>query len=76
MVCMITFTMEVNKDVINEDYDEHIQVLLENLVHPVHERYWGIRETKGHDQKLEMAIPDSKSYFRTVTFPDSKMMIA
>ena len=42
MVCMIVFTTRVNKNVIYEEYDEHVQVLLEQMVHQVHESFWGI----------------------------------
>ncbi|PHU14308.1 hypothetical protein BC332_15513 [Capsicum chinense] len=49
VVCMLIFATGVNKDVINEDYDEHIQVLLEHSVHQVHEDCWGICKTKRHD---------------------------
>ena len=49
MVCIIMFTVGINKDVIYEDYDEHVQVLLEHIVHQVHKGCWGIVKTKGHD---------------------------
>ena len=49
IVYMISFATGVNKDVINEDYDKNVQVLLEHLIHQVHEGYWGIGKTKGHD---------------------------
>ena len=49
MVCMITLIAKVNKDVIYEDYDEHVQVLLEHMIHQVHESCWGIGKTKGYN---------------------------
>ncbi|PHT94453.1 Transcription factor MYB21 [Capsicum annuum] len=39
---MIMLTAGVNKDVIYENYDERVQVFLENTVHQVHESYKGI----------------------------------
>ncbi|KAF3655844.1 hypothetical protein FXO38_14499 [Capsicum annuum] len=39
---MIMLTVRVDKDVINEDYDEHVQVLLKYMIHQVYESYWGI----------------------------------
>ncbi|KAF3626893.1 hypothetical protein FXO38_29011 [Capsicum annuum] len=64
MVCMITLTMRIDKDIIYEDYDEHVQVLLEHPFYQVYESYWGISMTKGDD------------YFWNVTFSDSELMIA
>ena len=43
---MVMFTVGVDKNVIYEYYDEHVQVLLENMVHRVHESYRGIGKTK------------------------------
>ena len=45
MVCMIVFSTGVNKNVIYEEYDEHVQVLLEHTVHQVHEGCLGIGKT-------------------------------
>ena len=49
VVCMIIFVTRVDKNVIDENYDEHVQVLREQSVHQVHKSCWGICETKGHD---------------------------
>lgn len=46
---MIIFARGVNKNVINEEYDEHVQVLLEHSVHLVYEGCWDISKTKGHE---------------------------
>ena len=46
MVCMLMFTAAVNKDIIYENYDKHVQVLLEHMVHQVHESGWDIGKTK------------------------------
>ncbi|PHT59810.1 Pyruvate dehydrogenase E1 component subunit beta-1, mitochondrial [Capsicum baccatum] len=44
---MIMLTVRVDKDVINEDYDEHVQVQLNYMIHQVYEIYWGIDDS--HD---------------------------
>ena len=49
VVCMIVSITEVDKNIINEDYNQHVQVLLEHSVHQVHEGCWGICETKESD---------------------------
>ncbi|PHT72579.1 hypothetical protein T459_23364 [Capsicum annuum] len=66
MVCMITLTMGIDKDIIYEDYDEHVQVLLEHTVHQVYESCWGVawselylREIAG-TMKLVKQIIDSE----------------
>ncbi|PHT48353.1 hypothetical protein CQW23_12561 [Capsicum baccatum] len=40
MVCMIMLTAEVDNNVIYEDYEKHVQVLLEHMVHQVHKSCW------------------------------------
>ncbi|PHT38313.1 hypothetical protein CQW23_21886 [Capsicum baccatum] len=76
MVNMITLTAEIDKDVIYEDYDEHVQVLLEHTIHQVHECCWGIVKTKERDQEFKVNIPSTGSYFWNVTFSDSKLIVA
>ena len=46
MVCIITLTVGIDQNIIYEDYDEHVQVLLEHLIHQVHEGCWRIGKTK------------------------------
>ena len=46
MVCMITLTAGIDQNIIYEDYDEHVQVLLEHKVHQVYESNWGVGKTK------------------------------
>ncbi|PHT51644.1 hypothetical protein CQW23_06106 [Capsicum baccatum] len=38
----ITLISGIDKDIIYEDYDEHVQVLIEHSVHQVYESCWGI----------------------------------
>ena len=46
---MVMLTVGIDQNIIYEDYDEHVQVLLEHTVYQVYESWWGIGETKGHD---------------------------
>ncbi|PHT68419.1 hypothetical protein T459_27906 [Capsicum annuum] len=75
MVCMIILTARIDQNIIYEDYDEHVQVLLEHLVHQVHESGWGISKTEGHDQKLEVTISSMKISLQNVIFFDFELMI-
>ena len=63
MVCMIMLTAGIYQNIIYKDYDKHIQVLLEHIVHQVHESCWGIGNTKGHDYEFEMTILGTEGYF-------------
>ncbi|PHU07623.1 hypothetical protein BC332_24112 [Capsicum chinense] len=69
-------TAGVDKNVIYEDYDEHVQVLLEHTVHQVHEGCRGIGKTKEHDYEIKVNIPSFEGYFWDVTFSDYELMIA
>ncbi|PHT36767.1 hypothetical protein CQW23_24467 [Capsicum baccatum] len=68
MVCIIMFTAVIDKDVIDKDYDKHVQVLLEHTVHQVHENCRGIagsdvylREIVG-TLKLVKSVIDSRKW--------------
>ncbi|PHT94120.1 hypothetical protein T459_02002 [Capsicum annuum] len=76
MVYMITLIVGINQNIIYEDYDEHVQVLLEHTVHLVHKSCWGIGKTKGRDLEFEMTILSTIGYLWNVTFSDSELMIA
>lgn len=50
--------------------------MLEHSVHQIHKGCWGICESKGHDQKLEVTISGFESYFWNAIFSDSELIIA
>ena len=65
----------VNKDVINKDNNEQVQILLEHSVHQIHENSRSICWSKKHNYKFIITIPSSEDYFQNVTISDSKIMI-
>ncbi|PHT40499.1 hypothetical protein CQW23_19353 [Capsicum baccatum] len=75
MVCMVILTMGIDKDIINENYEEQVQVLFENPIHQVHESYRGICKSK-RQLEIQSDHPSSEVCLRNVTFSDSKMMIS
>jgi hypothetical protein len=52
MFHMFILIFGINKDVINENHDEFIQLRHKYGIHKVHEVGWCIRETKRHNQEF------------------------
>ncbi|PHT51525.1 hypothetical protein CQW23_05987 [Capsicum baccatum] len=50
---MITFIASIDQNIIIEDYDEHVQVLFEHMVHQVHESGWGIAEPEVYLREVD-----------------------
>jgi hypothetical protein len=67
----------IDEDIIDKDHDKFIELCHEHGVHEVHEVGWGIRETKGHYQELELVktITSGESGFRNVTRSDFDLMV-
>ncbi|PHU08596.1 hypothetical protein BC332_20456 [Capsicum chinense] len=72
----LRLTVGIDKDIIYEDYDEHVQVLLEHMVHQVHEIINSVGKTNGHDKEFKVSILSTESSFQNVTFSDLELMIA
>ena len=72
---MLVFTLEVNEDVINEDYHEHVEEVHEYFVHHMHEESRGIGETKGHNCIFIKTIPSSKCGLRNILLFNLELMI-
>jgi hypothetical protein len=48
MFGMLFLIFGIDKDIIDEDHYEFVELCHKHRVHEVHEVGWGIRETKGH----------------------------
>jgi hypothetical protein len=48
MFGMLFLIFEIDKDIIDKDHYEFVELRHKHEVHEVHEVGWGIRETKGH----------------------------
>jgi hypothetical protein len=48
MFGMLLLVFGIDKDIIDEDHYEFVELRHEHRVHEVHEVVWGICETKGH----------------------------
>ncbi len=60
---------------INEDNYELVQKLSEHSVHQVHKCCQGIRQSKGHHQKLIMPIPVVEHYLVHILISDPQLMV-
>ena len=49
MFSMLVFGLGINKDIIDVDNDELVEILMEDRVHGPHESSWSISETERHD---------------------------
>ena len=56
VLLMFFIGLGVDEDVINKHDDELIQVLHENQIHEVHEVYWCISQSEGHNNILVQTI--------------------
>ena len=64
------------QDIVNKNYDELVQILLENSVHKVHEISWSIAQTKRHDRKLVRTIACTERRHRNACIFHSHLMVA
>jgi hypothetical protein len=67
MFGMLLVIFGIDKDIIDKDHYEFVELHHKRGVCEVHEVGWGIRETKGHHQELVETITSGESSFRNVT---------
>ena len=72
---MLVFGLGINKDIIDVDDNELVEVLMEDGVHEPHEGSWGIRETEGHDGILVGTITSNEGHLRNVLLSDLDLMV-
>src|SRR5512141_2738955 len=76
MLFMLFFCLGVNKHVINKHHDKLIQIFHKHFVHQVHEKGWGISESKRHNGTFEQTIPGRKGGLWCILLTDSKLVIS
>ena len=57
MLFMFFLRLGVNENVINKHHDKLIQIFHKHLVHQIHEKGWGISESKRHNGTFKQTIP-------------------
>jgi hypothetical protein len=75
MLGMLLLVFGIDKDIIDEDHYEFVDLRHKHGVHEVHEVGWGICETKRHHQELVKAITSGETSFRNVTRSNFDLMI-
>jgi hypothetical protein len=71
---MLLLVFGIDKDIIDKDHYEFVELHHKHGVHEVHEVGWGIRETKGHYQELIKTITSGEGSFRNVTRSNFDLM--
>jgi hypothetical protein len=75
MFSMLLLVFGIDKDIIDKDHYEFVELRHEHGVHEVHEVGWGIHETKGHYQELVKTIASGEDSFRNVTRSNFDLMV-
>jgi hypothetical protein len=75
MFGMVLLVFGIEKDIIDEDHYEFVELRHKHGVHEIHEVGWGICETKRHHQELVKTITSGESSFRNVTRSNFDFMI-
>jgi hypothetical protein len=75
MFGMVLLVFGIDKDIIDEDHYEFVELRHKHRVHEIHEVGWGICETKRHHQELVKTITSGESSFRNVTRSNFDFMI-
>jgi hypothetical protein len=75
MFGMVLLVFGIDKDIIDEDHYEFVELCHKHGVHEIHEVGWGICETKRHHQELVKTITSGESSFRNVTRSNFDFMI-
>ena len=65
----------IDQDVVQVYNDKDIELLGQDLIDVTLKDSRSVRETKGHDLILKVAISSSKNHFSLVTFSDSHSMV-
>ena len=71
---MLFLGLRVDKNVINEYYDERVKVFTEDLVYEIHKCSRCIRETKLHNEELIVTITGMKDCLWDISFSNTELM--
>jgi hypothetical protein len=63
---MVCPCFSIDEDIIKENLDKMMEKRMKDMIHEALEGGGGITQTKGHDQKLIVALMSSKGSIRNV----------
>ena len=69
------FGLGVDKDIIDEDNHELVEVLHENLIHEIHEISWGIGQAKGHNGVFKQSVPGGEGGLGNVRLSNLQLVV-
>jgi hypothetical protein len=75
MFGMLLLISGINKDIINKDQYEFVELRHKHGVHEVHKIGWCICETKGHYKELVKTITSGQGSFRNITRSNFDLVI-
>lgn len=75
MLLMLSFQARKDKDIIDEDDHELVQIWTEDPVHQVHEHNRCICQSKWHDKELKRPISSQESDFQDINIFNSQLIV-
>ena len=72
---MLFFGLGVDKDIINEDNHELVEVIHEDLVHEIHEISRGIGQAKGHNGAFKQSVSGGEGGLGNVRLSNLQLVI-
>jgi hypothetical protein len=76
MFFVLFFILSVDQYIIDEHYDELVQILHKDLVHQIHKVGWCISQFKRHHHILIPAIPQNEGSLRNVSFSYLQLILS
>src|SRR5690242_1401601 len=76
MSVMFSLVAREDQNVIQINDHKLIKILTKDIIHQVLEDCRGVRETKGHNNILEMTISSTECCFPFVTWPDPDKIVS
>ena len=73
---MFLWSLAVDEDVVKVHDDETVQALPENLLHELHEGGWGVAQSEGKHEELEVAVPGVECRLGDVVRVDADLMVS
>jgi hypothetical protein len=70
------FALGVNQYIIDEHYDELVQVFHKVLIHQIHKVGWAFNQSKIHHRLLVWVIPQSEGRLWNVTFSCLQLILS
>jgi hypothetical protein len=76
MLFVSSFILSADHYIIDEYYDELVQILHKDLAHQIHNIGWTISQPKRHHRLLEQTIPQNEGSFRKVTLSYLQLILS